>query len=199
MQHAQASAVNIFYYFCSYLDDPSQACSHLLRSLASQIIQRHQSFAIHVHDIYFQSHPVPSRKALIALLPELFRGLGSVRLVIDGIDEWDIREQKELLKEIKQMISSDPSTFICKVLIASRDTLEVSRILRKKDKAAVAIALSGSDESSAITRSIQHFVDDKLSDPPDHVNDLDPDASILTRVKQTLLDKSNGKISMHCV
>lgn len=31
---------------------------------------------------------MPTKKALLSLLSELLLGLGSVRLVIDGVDEW---------------------------------------------------------------------------------------------------------------
>lgn len=197
VQHAQANDVNVFFYFCSYLTDSAESSSHLLRSLAAQIIQKHQDLAVYVHDIYFESHPTPSRKALLRLLPELLQGLGSVRFVIDGIDEWDAREQKEFLKDIMQMLSTDPSSCICKILLASRDTLEVSRSLRKS-KATVSISLSDSDEGLAIDRSIRDFIDDKLSDLPDHFSELDPDAVVLQQVKRVLLDKSNGNVLILC-
>lgn len=198
MQHAEASAVNIFFYFCSYLGDSSDRSSRLLRSLVSQIIQKHQDLAIHIYDIYFQSHPVPSRKALLNLLPELLQALGSVRFVIDGIDEWDVRNQKELLKDLTQMSSTDPSLYICKILISSRDSLEISRSLGRKNKSTVAISLSDDDEGVAINRSIGRFVDTRLSDLPNHFNELDPSTLVLAHVKRTLLDKSNGRVILYC-
>jgi hypothetical protein len=134
---------------------------------------------------------------LLGLLPELLQSLGSVRLVIDGIDEWDEREQKETLQDLMQLLSTDPSLCMCKILLASRDTLEISRSLRKK-KATVSISLSDGDEDTAIGRSIEHFVDSKLLDLPDHFDDLDLDASVLAQVKRTLLEKSNGMIALDC-
>jgi hypothetical protein len=79
-------------------------------------------------------------------------------------------------------------------MIASRETMYVSRTLRKKDKSAITMSLSDGDEGLAVTRSIANFVDSKLSDLPDHINELDPDASILNHVKETLLKKSHGKV-----
>jgi hypothetical protein len=193
VQHAKANDVNVFFYFCSYLSDSAESSSRLLRSLAAQIIQKHSDLAGYVYDVYFESHPTPSRKALLSLLPELLQGLGSVRFVIDGIDEWDAREQKDLLKDLMKMLSTDPSTCICKILLASRDTLELSRSLLKKNKTTVPISLSDYDSSLAIDRSIRAFIDDKLSDLPDHFSELDPDTAVLRQVKHVLLDKSNGR------
>jgi hypothetical protein len=182
----------VFFYFCSYLGTSPGSTSHLLRSLVSQIIQKHQDLAVYVHDVYFKSHPVPSKKALLALLPELLQGLGSTRLIIDGVDEWDALEQKVLLKDLMQLLSTDSSSYICKILIASRDTLDASRN-RRKNKSVVAMSLSERDESLAIAQSIGKFVDKRLNDLPDDFNVLDPDGSILAQIKRSLSDKSNGK------
>ncbi|KAI4684058.1 hypothetical protein J4E81_009221 [Alternaria sp. BMP 2799] len=190
VQHTETNAVHVFYYFCSFLGSRSDGPSRLLRSLISQVIQKHQDLAIYVHDVYFKSNPEPTKKALLTLLPELLRGLGSVRLIVDGIDEWASRDQKELLNDLSQMISTDKSSHICKILVASRDTIATSR--RKKDKLSTMISLSNGVEGLAVTRAIASFVDDKLADLPEHFEELDPDSSIMAHVKKTLLEKSQG-------
>ncbi|KAI4607631.1 hypothetical protein J4E83_009528 [Alternaria metachromatica] len=190
VQHTETNAVHVFYYFCSFLGSRSDGPSRLLRSLISQVIQKHQDLAIYVHDVYFKSNPEPTKKALLALLPELLRGLGSVRLIVDGIDEWASRDQKELLNNLSQMISTDQSSHVCKIMVASRDTMATSR--RKKDKLSTMISLSNGDEGLAVTRAIASFVNNKLSDLPEHFEELDPDSSIMAHVKKTLLEKSQG-------
>lgn len=192
VQYAEAKGTNVFFYFCSYHGNATGSSSRLLRSLTAQIIQKHRDLAFHVYEKYLQSYPVPSRRALLGLLPELLQGLGSLRFIVDGIDEWDERDQKEVLRDLMQMLSTDCSSFLCKIMIASRDTLEISRSLRKNNKAAVSISLSDGDEGISIDRSIGHFVDNKLSNLPDHFNELDPDSSVLAQIKRTLLGKSNG-------
>jgi hypothetical protein len=115
-----------------------------------------------------------------------------VRLVVDGIDEWVSQDQKELLNDLSQMISTGQSSHICKIMIASRDTMDISRSLRKKNKSAMTVSLSNDDERFALTRSIANFVNSKLSDLPDHFDELDPDGSIMVYVRKTLLEKSHG-------
>jgi hypothetical protein len=78
-------------------------------------------------------------------------------------------------------------------MIASRETMNISRSLRKKDKSATTISLSDSNEGLSVTRSIASFVDSKLSNLPDHFDQLQPDASTMDHVRQTLLKKSHGK------
>ena len=197
VQHTEANAIHVIYYFCSFLGSQSDGLSRLLRSLISQVIQKHQDLATYVHDVYFKSHPAPTKKALLTLLTELLQGLGSVRLIVDGIDEWAERDQTELLKDLSQIISTDQSSHICKIMIASRETIVTSR--RKKDKSSMTISLSTGDESLAVTRSIVSFVNDKLSNLPDHCDELDPDSSIMAHVKKTLIEKSHGQsCSTYC-
>jgi hypothetical protein len=172
VQHIDPKASLVLYYFCSFVGHTSDGHSRLLRSLVSQIIQEHQDLAVYVHDVYFRSYPVPTKKALLSLLVNLLRGLGSVRIVIDGIDEWDTRDQNDLLRDLAQMLSTSKSSQICKILIASRDTLDVARILRKKGNAAVTVSLSNDDEEIALSRSIGLYVDSKLSDLPESFTDL---------------------------
>jgi hypothetical protein len=198
VQHAETNASHVFYYFCSFLGSHSDSPNRLLRSIVSQVIQKHQDLAIYVHDVYFNSHPVPTKRALLNLLPEHLRGLGSVRLVIDGIDEWVSRDQKELLKDLAQLVSTDCSAYICKILISSRETLDISRSLRKKDKSVTTISLSNGDEGLAVTRSIANFVESKMSDLPDHFDELDLDTSIIVRIKDTLREKSHGNSCPDC-
>ena len=202
VQHAEGNSVHVFYYFCSSLrsnaDGPVCRPSRLLRSIISQVIQKHQDLAIYVHDVYFLAHPVPTKKALMNLLPELLRGMGSVRLIVDGIDEWASRDQKDVLHDLSQIVSVDQSSHTCKILVASRETIEISRSLRRKNKPVTTISLSNGDECFAISRSIANFVESKLSDLPDHFDELDPDASIMACVKKTLIEKSHGDLCPNC-
>jgi hypothetical protein len=186
------NTLDVFYYFCSYLTDSLDSCSTLLRSLASQIIQKHQDLAIFVYNVYIELHPKSTKKALVELLPKLLQAVGSTRLVFDGLDEWGGREQKELLDCLAGIISTDRGLYICKVLISSRDTLEISRSLTKKFKTSVLSSLSSGHESTKVNESIAHFVDAKLSQMPSHLDSLDPQGSILADIKQKLLEKSNG-------
>ena len=193
VQYAETNGFNMFYYFCSSLGSNSDDSNRLLRSIISQVIQKHQDLAIYVHDVYFKSYPVPTKKALLGLLPKLLQGLDSTRLVVDGIDEWSSRDQKELIEDLSQMVSTSQSSHICKIMIASRETMNISRSLRKKDKSATTISLSDSNEGLSVTRSIANFVDSKLSNLSDHFDELHADASTMDHVRQTLLKKSHGK------
>lgn len=96
------------------------------------------------------------------------------------------------------MLLTDSSLYICKILITSQDTLEISQSLRKKNKVTVLISLSSGNKGTAINRTIEHYVNSKLSNLPDHFKELDPNSSVLAQVKRILLEKSNGIVALDC-
>lgn len=194
VQHLEAKGFNVLYYYCSYLTKTADSCTTLLQSLASQLIQKHQDLALFVYNDFFAVHPKATQKALVELLPKLLQAIGSTRLVIDGLDEWDVHQQKELLSCLPGILSNDRTSYICKVLISSRDTLEISRNLVRKFKTSPVISLSSSDERHAVDKSIACFVDARLAKVPSHIKDMDPQRAILDVIKQKLLRKSNGKV-----
>lgn len=195
MQHIANTGANVLYYFCSYLGHSATDSFRLLRSLTTQIVQKHHDLGVYVYDNYCQSSSVPTQKVLLSLLLELLQGLGSVRIVVDGIEEWAVTEQKEAVKNLTQLVSTNSSSHTCKILIASRDTLEISRMLRKKGSRATSVSLSDEDEILRINNSITSLIEKKFVNLPDYFSDLDPDLATLAKVKQALLTKANGSVT----
>ena len=194
VRHLEISGLNVLYYYCSYLTKTADSCTTLLQTLVSQLIQKHQDLALFVYNDFFAVHPKATQKALLELLPKLLQAIGSTRLVIDGLDEWDTHQQKELLGCLPSILSNDRTTYICKVLISVRDTLDISRNLVKKFKTSPIISLGNTDERFAVNKSIAYFVDARLAELPSHVDIMDPQRVVLTDFKQKLLRKSNGKV-----
>lgn len=194
VRHLETNGLNIFYYYCSYLTKAAESCTTMLQSLASQLIQKHQDLALFVYNDFFAVHPKATQKALVEILPKPLQAIGSTRLVIDGLDEWDTQQQKELLGCLSGVLSNDRTSYICKVLISSRDTLDILRNPVKKFKASSVISLSSADERVAVNKSIACFVDARLAEVPSHVDVMDPQRVILSDIKQKLLRKSNGEV-----
>jgi hypothetical protein len=138
------------------------------------------------------SYRAASRKAMASLLPELLNIVGTSRLVIDGIDEWDSKEQQVVLDEILPLATDKTSTHVCKIFISSRDMPTISRMMRLKKKASMVFSLG--EEHTFIDQSIQSFISKKMDDYRSSVQDLDPDGSTLAEVRKLLVEKSNGKI-----
>jgi hypothetical protein len=192
VQHLEENpASDVYFYFCRYSDATAGTSAYLFRSLIAQIVQMHPDTAIYVSDNYITSYRAASRKAIASLLPELLNIVGTSRLVIDGIDEWDSKEQQATLDDLLPLATDKTSKYICKILISSRDMPTISRMMRPKKKATMVLSLG--EEHTFIDQSIQSFIAKKLDDYRGTVKDLDPDGSTLAEVRKLLVEKSNGK------
>lgn len=69
---------------------------------------------------------------MASLLPELLSIVGTSRIVIDGIDEWEPKEQQVVLDDLLPLTTAKQSAYICKILISSRDMPTISRAMRPK-------------------------------------------------------------------
>lgn len=188
VQFMQSKRLSVFYYFCSFRDNAVDNCTRLHLSLVAQIIQKNLDLVPYIYNEYVLSHPKASQKALKGLLPNLLASVGSSRLVIDGMDEWDPKEQELIIEAILPLISADVS-HICKILISSRDVPAISRSLQKKTKSAITISLA--DEHRAIDHAIECFIQKRFS--AYESDKLDPDGAILPGIQRVLVKKSNGK------
>ncbi|KAI9674908.1 MAG: hypothetical protein M1822_009011 [Bathelium mastoideum] len=181
---------NIFYYFCNYRNNTVESSAHLFRSLTAQIIQTNPDLMLYIHNEYVQTHPTASMMALRELLPKLLQTIDCSHVLVDGIDECNTTEQKYMIEELLTLLSSDPPSYTCKILISSRDVPTVSRSLRKKAKAATVLSLS--DEEEFLNHAIECFVHLKMSELQDELTELDPAGKVSSDIHRMLVEKANG-------
>lgn len=190
--HLEETSSDVYFHFCNYSDITNGTSAYLFRSLVAQIVQAHQDAAIHVCHKYITSYRAASRKAIAALLPELLDIVGSSRIVIDGIDEWELKEQQVILDDILTLATGKNSTYCCKIFFSSRDMPIISsRIMRQKRKATTVLSLN--EQNTFIDRSIQAFIDMRLDEYRSSMQELDHDGSTLLEVRELLVQKSNGE------
>ncbi|KAL9093837.1 MAG: hypothetical protein Q9165_003760 [Trypethelium subeluteriae] len=187
----QSRDANVFYYFFNYRESIADSSSYMLRSLVAQIIQKSPDLVAYVHDEFVSSHFEPSLKALRDLLPRILASNSHSYLVIDGIDECDSNNQKFIIDDVLQLLSTDGSSHVCKVLISTRDVPTVTRGLGRKTK--LTISLSHADEHQSINNSIQYFIRTRLSQLQEDLDELDPTRVAWHDVQRILLQKADGE------
>lgn len=129
-----------------------------------------------------------SASQLKKVIPTLLKGFSSVRIVIDGLDEIDDREQRQVLSDLTLFVSCPlvpGSSF--KILIASRDVASISRFLSQRT------VLSMADDLQAFQGAIQPFVRHQLSELRSLRSDLEIEDDVLRIIEERLVEKSNGK------
>jgi hypothetical protein len=109
-----------------------------------------------------------------------------VRIIVDGIDECSQQAQVGILQDLIGFVSSDTSRTTCKLLVSSRDTQRISRILRKKN------TLSLHQEHHAVSAAIRSFVNSELKSIRTELMYLDLDDNLLTEIQNCIVEKSDG-------
>jgi hypothetical protein len=122
------------------------------------------------------------------LLPILISTFQSVRIIADGLDECNDKDQTSILKEVVALADCRSSTRTCKVMISSRDVDQISRFLSRR------VIVSLGKETSALTGAIRGFVRSRVSVL---VNNLDESLSqddASAELEKALLGKADGRL-----
>ena len=186
LQHDKHSVV--LYYFCNYYSSSFKKNSHVLRSLVAQLLRHNRDLSAYVYDEYICQGLTSSVPQLKKLIPTLLLSIPSVRIVIDGLDEFEQKDQSEILNDVIPFASASDTGAVCKVLIASRDISLISKRLSKRS----IISLSGKERTD-VDAAIQSFVQHSLIDIRRNLKDMNVDNSITTKVEHDLIEKADGR------
>ncbi len=127
------------FYFCKYQQPDDSAT--ILKTLILQLIERNPDSAAVAYADYVTQYPSPILKVLRAMLagsrdkPGLLHGASPCRIVIDGVDECQESEQSFVVENLLQLVSTNSSSYNCKLLLCSQNVAGISRTLQKKAKA----------------------------------------------------------------
>lgn len=140
-----------------------------------------------IYDNYLTQVATPGLRVLRDMVKELMLAIPTCRIVIDGLDECDEKEQTLILEDVSTLVTgkNTSSTTCCKMLVFSRDTPIISKKLRKILKRPTEIPLS--NETQSINKSIRVFVNTRLSE-------IEHDISMLRISKEEMDDM--GRILM---
>ncbi|PON26980.1 NACHT domain-containing protein [Trichoderma gamsii] len=130
---------------------------------------------------FVEKHREPSLKVLRAMLvgseekQGLLYGIPACRILIDGLDECDPKEQKFIVDDLLQLV---------------RDVPEISRVLQKKQRNAGIISLSS--EKDSVNQTIQEFVESRLRELVDEKESLQIGEKFAEEIVRIIIDKADG-------
>ena len=172
--------VTVAYYFCNSHTNERDRCSQILKSIAAQLLRAHLDLAAHVADKYAHQGRASSIQQLRKLIPELLATIPLTRIVVDGLDECHERDQKSILTELLSL--SKDSGAHCKVLFSSRESVYISRTLRRKPN------ISLKERKADVDTDIRVFVNENLTELRDRFGN-----QIMDDVEQRLVQKADGE------
>jgi hypothetical protein len=177
-------------YFCSYLSSGPDNCVRVLRSLVGQLLRTNQELASLIFDDYIVQGVTASASLLRKVIPHLLSTITSTRIIIDGLDEYSEKDQKQVLLDVLPFASSNTTQGICKILISSRDVRPIFRALSNKP------TLSLAEEDKAIRGAIQSFVHENLLKIQTNLEDVAVEDQLISGIEEKLVLKANGKFTI---
>jgi hypothetical protein len=186
--------------YCFYGYNISSAHSDpvmfILATLVSQILRQNIKLVAYVYQEFVAEACSASTSELHRILLNLLPQLSSPRILVDGIDECihydnhgsprDLAPAKDVLQALLQLEQPGNCTPSPKILLASRDVLQVTGKLSKKP------VLSLDDETLAVTTDIRCFTKQRFFDIQERFEGI-PDADrILKQVEDKIVARSQG-------
>ena len=170
------------YYFCRYSDTSPDTAVQIMRSIAAQLVRSLPDIVPYVHQHYIGKALYPSPKLMRKLLREVLAGTDCCRIVLDGIDECDEAQQREVLSTFLDLQQNAANS--CKMLFASRnDENHIKNLLRKS----TVVPMKGQTDDA-----IRLFVNSKVAELTDKFESLNDIA--LDRIRYRLSSKADGKL-----
>lgn len=175
---------------CTDSQSESRQCRTLLQALAWQLVRDHQHLCAAVNIEFINQGSQRSSKPQIRRLLEVaLSSYPSVRIIIDGLDECDDKQQEEILEEMIGLARPSNSSSICKILISSQDIRTIFRKLQNRTN------IDLSREHVAIQTAISSFVRAQVEHSPLFRATDGLDKEELQNVEQTLINKADGSCS----
>ena len=136
----------------------------------------------YVHQHYLDTALYPSLKLMRKLLRDVLAGTDCCRIVLDGIDECDETQQREVMSIFLDLQQNAADS--CKILFASRnDENHIKSLLRKS----TIIPMKGQTDDA-----IRLFVNSKIAELTDKFESLSD--IVLDRIRYRLSSKADGKL-----
>ena len=167
--------------------------------MLSQLLRQHQTLSAYVYLDFVAEGLSPSLQILKQILSNLIPQIKAPSILIDGIDEcvqydnWgkprDLNLVKHVLRDILQLNFPGKDGRLPRLLVVSRDVLQVTGMLAKKP------TLRLDDETDAINNAIHLFTHDRLAGIREHFDGLQALDSIMISLEDRIVRKAKGKIS----
>ena len=172
VEHLQAqNSASILYYFCGQSSAAVTDNTLILRTFAVQCLRQQRDLASLVHEIYIGSGSNKSMKEMKSLLSKLLTSVGRTRILLDGLDEFELDMQTGIIKALLEVLSITQTSpgISCKILISSRRLPQIEKAL-SKNKQCISLDLGARPEESILL-----FIENSVADLKETFEEFDDD------------------------
>lgn len=183
----------ILYCICSELlrKGTPDVANVILRLLCAQILRSRHDLLAFVYEDYVRFNTTASIKRVRELLKLLLESLGTTFLILDGLDEYDMSAQEQIIEEFARLLKpclnheDDEPPSNAKLLICSRETTSILRCVKKLSSLLV---VNLTEEHHNISQDIAKFTKAKLPVLHDRFSE-----AVIDEVGGVITEKADGE------
>ncbi|EMD85651.1 hypothetical protein COCC4DRAFT_181892 [Bipolaris maydis ATCC 48331] len=195
LDHATSVKPSVFFFFCDDKVKSQRDANAILRGILYQIVQQHRKLIKYVKSRFETDGP--SLANSFPALWELFLKIisnsasGAVRVIVDAIDECEVRTRNSFLKAIMQLVNDSQDVYrqsrnCVKFLITSRPSLGNSYDLTGSLKNRLSIE----EDQGIVSEDLRLVIRSKVADIAKKFNCDEETRSYLERVLYSKSDQS---------
>lgn len=152
-----------------------------MRSFICQLLRANLDLAPYIFENYANKGLAPATVRLRRLITELLDMIPSVRVILDGIDEYPESDQRGTLTELLSLSESCSGT--CKILVSSRISVQIKKVLSSKP------TISLRDYNEEVQGDIRAYIRERLRDLRGRFSD-----QLIDTVETKVLERADGSI-----
>lgn len=179
---------HMLYCLCSYGFGQSEknACSLTFRSLIAQLLRKQPALLPYIYEHYVRARTIPSLVKVKELLKALLKTSERIYLILDGLDELQGDDQKQVLTELGSLAIPEryERSINIKVLICSRESKEISRKLARSPH------VSLSEEEACVQKDISTYTRHNLEELRGRFCN-----NVVDALEQEIVEKARGERS----
>ena len=152
-----------------------------MRSITAQLLRSNLDLAPHIFENYANKGLSSSIVRLRKLLPELLETIPSVRIIIDGLDEYPEPDQRTILGEFIGLSKSSGGQ--CRILFSNREGRTINKTLSSRP------TVSLKDQHADVNKDIEMYVRAKLLDFRERF-----DGRLVDQIERNITTKADGML-----
>ncbi|KAF5986953.1 NACHT domain-containing protein [Fusarium bulbicola] len=173
---------NCLFFFCDFHTTSYSVTSQVLKSLCVQMVDLKPELASFIYDECIVTRSKPSISCLKQLTSKLLAAFQDIRIIIDGVDEVDNTQHRDLLKTLASISEAQEN---CKLIFSSQDVPSIRVHLKNKPTLCMA------DQSGYVAKDLEIIVGASLEELNDRHDGVIPD-QVLSGVKEAILKRAEG-------
>ena len=171
--------MTIIYHFYPHRQASQTPASEILRNFATQLLTGNASLAPYILETFANNGQKPTKKNLGTILEKMITSLSSLRIVVDGLDEYPQDDQDEMIQDLLKIKGSVLGA--CKLLFSSRKHRSISGWLHLKP------TIRLDDNTDNVNSAISSFIYPRLQSLRDRFG-----PEFVDGLGNKLLEKANG-------